>query len=313
MRLAGLRISSLIALSLLLAACQARSPASHAAADTTAVRQDLERMLTSHYQAFQDGDVPRWSAEMVDSVFLTAADPSPSLVTRQAVQEKMEREFGPARAAGITLSITPQSHEIWVSEDGRSAASTYELDYVSTYQKKSYPVKLRSTIVFAHDSVGWRILAAQYSRPLGMDTLFMAVVNGRIPAVPPIEAAASPGAGELSDQFRRDVADISKATLSANATIVLPGTVAVGQQEARSALVEWLGRPGNAQIASGIRAALAPSNTTGYVATNLNVPIYAGPESGVAPIRALVVYHLAGDHWEIVQAHFAVGLPSRGG
>ncbi|MEO8295713.1 MAG: nuclear transport factor 2 family protein [Gemmatimonadota bacterium] len=304
------RAAPLLLMTLLGIGCE-RQTAAGAAADTTAVRQELEQVLTTHYAAFEQGDVARWSDLMIDSVFLSAADPTPSLYTREAVREKMEREFGPARAAGITLSIRPESHEIWVSNDGRSAASTYELNYVSTYRNREYPVKLRSSILFERDSTVWKIAAAQYSRPLAKDTLFMAVMNGRIPSALPADGSVSSAAGEVADQFRRDVADVSKAALASNVVVVMPEGAAVGATAARMALLEWLGRPGNATVASGIRSDLTPSHNTGYVACTLNVPIYAGPESGIAPIRALVIYHLKGKQWEIIQAHFSVGLPSR--
>lgn len=314
MRIVRLLPSVLLLAPVLGSACKPGESSPAMAVDTVAARQEVEGLMTQHYAAFARGDVEGWTGVMADSVFLSAADPSPPAVGRNRVRDKMTAEFGPAFAAGLTLSVEPTAHEIWVSEDGKSAASSYELNYVSTFQNRAYPVQLRSSVLLARDSAGWRILAAHYSRPIGLDTLFLAVVNQRIPPAGFIAAdTSSAGAGELAKRFAQDLRDISLAPLAENVVVILPGGGMIkGAPAARAALVEWLGRPGNAgEAGTGLRAALAPSGATGWVATNLKVPIYAGPESGVAPIRALVIYHRARNQWEIVQAHFSVGLPSR--
>lgn len=313
MRPSRLLIAPLVLASLLGSACNPRKSTGMVVADTVAARQEVEQLMARHYAAFAKGDVDAWTQVMTDSVYLSAADPSPAVVGRRNVRNKMVAEFGPAFAAGLTLTIQPAAHAIWVSEDGRTSASSYELDYVSTFQNKSYPVRLRSSILLARDSAQWHILAAHYSRPIGQDSLFMAVVNQRIPPAGMVESGLPASSDDLMHHFNRDLADISVAPLARNVVLMMPGGgIIEGEQAARRALVEWLGRPGNAKNAgTGARAALSGSGTTGWVATNLNVPIYAGPESGVAPIRALVVYHRNKDRWEIIQAHFSVGLPSR--
>ncbi|MEO8199015.1 MAG: nuclear transport factor 2 family protein [Gemmatimonadota bacterium] len=304
-------ITTLMLAMLLTSGCKPRRSAGATAVDTVAARQSVEIFLAQHYAAFARGDVDYWTQVMADSVYLSTAEPASPVVGKSQVHARMAAEFGPALAVGVHIAITPAAHAIWISDDGRTAASTYELNYVSTYQNKSYPVHLRSSILMIRDSARWEILATHYSRPISQDTLFMALVNHQIPEAGRMEPAVSSTA--LDDQFRHDLADISKAPLADNVVLIMPaGGIVAGREAARNTLVEWLGRPGNAREAgTGLRAVLTPSGTAGWVAANLDVPIYAGPESGTAPVRVLMIYRQSQGKWEIIQGHFSVGLRSR--
>jgi len=300
-------VASLSVFAALSAACRQGSQGQ--AADTTAVRETIERFMADHYAAFQRGEVSAWSGHMAEQVLLIAADPAEALSGRAAVLAQMQKDFGPAFAAGLKLSIEPGAHTTWVNENGRSAATIYDLAYTATIQNRSYPLHLRSSSVLERDSGGWTIDAEHYSRPIQQDTLFLALMSNKVPEPASISGNVPPSADPVAAQFRADIADISQATLAPEVAVITPGGISRGAVDTRSTLIEWLGPPGSArEEGSGIRAALTSSPTVGWVATNLKVPVFAGPESAIATMRVLFVYHLKGKHWELMQGHISVGV-----
>jgi ketosteroid isomerase-like protein len=276
--------------------------------DLSAQRDSVTALLAARFSAFEQGRWDEWTRRMSDSVFLTAAEPGRALAGRDTILRAMQADYAPAFEAGLTTKLTPVRQQIWMDDSARVAAVTSELDYALNIQEQHLALKLRNTAVLSRDSAGWRVLVEHYSRPVAYDSLFTALVTRKVQAPAPLEQSVDPGAGELVEEFRRDLRDFAKAPMADSIVVVTPGEVVLGAALARKTLATWLGPPGNATTSSsGIRAGLAPSATTGWVATILFVPIFAGPESSVAPVRMLLVYHIAGDHWEIVEAHFSVG------
>jgi ketosteroid isomerase-like protein len=298
-------LASASLLVLLVAACQAGSPRS---VDRAAVRDAVERVMARHYTAFQRGDLSAWSAPMAEQVLLIAADPAEALSGRAAVLAQMQKDFEPAFAAGLKLSLEPGAHTIWVDEDGMTAATIYDLAYTATIENRSYPLHLRSSSILVRDSSGWIIQAEHYSRPIQHDSLFLDLMSNKVPRPVPIQGDIAPGAGPIVAQFRSDIADISQATPVAEVTVITPGGISHGVVDTRGTLIEWLGPPGSArEEGSGLRARLT-SPTVGWVATNLKVPVFAGPESAIATMRVLFVYHLEGTRWKLLQGHLSVGV-----
>lgn len=277
--------------------------------DTTAQRDSVTALLAGRFSAFEQGHWEDWTRHMTDSVFLTAADPGRAIAGRDSILRAMQADYAPAFAAGLTMKLTPAQQRIWMDDSARVAAVTSELDYSLNVQDQHLALKLRSTALLGRDSTGWQVLVEHYSRPVPYDTLFTALVTRRVQAPAPVEQSVDAGAGELVELFIGQLRDLSQAPMADSIVLVTPGEVVQGAALARKTLATWLGPPGNATrpSGSGIRASLAPGATTGWVATTLYVPIFAGPESSVAPVRVLLIYHIAGNHWEIVQAHFSVG------
>jgi ketosteroid isomerase-like protein len=276
---------------------------------TRAARRDsLKTFFAARYAAFEKGDWNTWVGQMADSAFLTPADPGRALSGRDSILAIMGADYAPAFAAGLTLHIAPDSADVWLDDSARVASVTSDLEYQVNIQGQQVPLKLRATTLLGRDSTGWKVLVEHYSRAVTYDSLFMALAGRQVPAPAAVGQSVEESAGELINQFRRDLKDFSKAAFAEDAVVVTPGEIVHGAQAVRTALTTWLGLPGNATEANtGMRARLAPEATTGWLATTLYVPIFAGPESSVAPVRTLLIYHVAGDHWEIVQAHFSVG------
>ncbi|MEP7324871.1 MAG: nuclear transport factor 2 family protein [Gemmatimonadota bacterium] len=300
-----------LAVTLLASGCQ--EPARRMDPAMAAARRDsLKAFFAERYSAFENGNWDAWVAQMGDSAFLTAADPGRSLSGRDSILAAMRSDYAPAFAAGLTMHVASDSQEIWMDDSARVAAVTADLDYQITIQGQHVPLTLRATTLLARDSVGWKVLVEHYSRQIAQDSLFLALAAHQVVGPAPVGQSVPESAGELVNQFRRDLKDFAKAALADSVVVVTPGEIARGAGPARAALTNWLGLPGNATEANtGVRTALAPGATTGWLATTLYVPIFAGPESLVAPIRVLLIYHIAGDHWEIVQAHFSVGWSPR--
>lgn len=306
---AGRIVITTLFLASLASGCRKASSSSVATVDTTAARASVDSAMRAHFAAFQQGDMAAWSSLMREDVFFTAADPAQVFVNRDTLQAEMTRSFTPAINAGLKVSVTPRESLVWVDSDGKSATASYDLDYNVELQGKSYPYRLRASYVLAKDTMGWQALAAQYSRPIGYDSLFMALGSHRIAGVHAVGGQIALPAGEIAHQFRADIRDISKAAFAPNAVVVSPGAIVQGAEAARQELKQWLGPPGSAtEPGDGIRSMLTPSATVGWVGTNLHVPIFAGPESIVTAMRALFVYRLANNRWEIVQANLSVGL-----
>jgi hypothetical protein len=300
---------------LLLAAgtgCKKPSGTAAVTVDTTAVRAQVDSTLRRHFTAFESGDMATWGGIFGPEVFFTAADPAQVYSGRDTLLTSMESSLRPSLEAGISIALRPMSDVIWVEADGRTAAATYELDYTVSYEKQVFPYRLRAAYLLERDTAGWRALASQYSRPITYDSLFMSLLSHKIPGVAPVGGQVPSSVGEVVQQFRADIRDISKASITPTAAVVTPGGLVHGPEQARAELAQWLGPVGNAtEPGDGIRAGLNPAGTVGWVATNLYVPVFAGPESAIAPMRALFVYHLAQDRWEIVQASLSVGLRER--
>jgi ketosteroid isomerase-like protein len=222
----------------------------------------------------------------------------------------MQADYAPAFAAGLVMHVVPSHQDIWLDDSAEAAVVTAELDYQIRIQEQDVPLKLRSTTVLLRepDSGAWKVAVEHYSRSMAYDSLFLQLVERKVQAPARVEEAIAPEAGELIARFRKDLRDFSEATLNDSAIVITPGEIARGAEAARSALRAWMGPPGNTtQSGSGIRAGMAPGGQVGWVITTAFTPIFAGPESSVAPVRVLVIYHLAGDHWEISQAHFSIG------
>lgn len=273
-----------------------------------AQRDSITALLAARFSAFEQGRWDEWTRRMADSVFLTAAEPGRALAGRDSILRAMQADYSAAFSAGLTLKLTPVRQQVWLDDSARVAAVTSELDYALNIQEQHLALKLRNTALLGRDSTGWRVLVEHYSRPVSYDSLFTALVTHKVQAPAPLQPSIEPGAGELVEQFHRDLRDLAQSPMADSVVVVTPGEVVQGAALARKTLTTWLGPPGNATLAStGTRAGLAPTATTGWIATILLVPIFAGPESSVAPVRVLLIYHIAGDHWEIVQAHFSVG------
>lgn len=295
------------ALVLLAAGCR-ESPARNDPATLAARRDSLKTFMGERFAAFEKGNWEAWTGQMADSAFLTAADPGRALSGRDSILAVMRADYGPSFAAGLTLHIAADSEDIWVDDSARVAAVTSDLDYQINIQDQHVPLKLRATTLLGRDSAGWKVLVEHYSRAMTYDSLFMALVGHQVRGPAGVGQSVTEAGGELIGQFRRDLKDFSRASFADHAVVVTPGEIVHGAVAVRTALTTWLGLPGNATEANtGMRTALAPGATTGWVATTLYVPIFAGAESSVAPVRVLIIYHIAGDHWEIVQAHFSVG------
>ena len=289
--------------------CSKGSSPPTTAVDTTAIRSSVDSMMRGHFAAFERGDLAGWTGIMADDVFLTAADPAEVFDSRDAALAEMKRDFTPAFQAGLKLSVRPRASFVWVENNGRTATATFDLDYTVSIANQTHPYRLRASYLLAGDTTGWQVLASQYSRPVSYDSLFMALAQRRIPTPAAGTGAVLPSAGEIAEQFRRDIKDISKANFASNAVVITPGSIVQGAEAASRELGQWMGPAGNViEPRNELRSQLTPSGTAGYVGTNLLIPVFAGPESLPAPMRALFVYRLGNNRWEIVQASLSVGL-----
>jgi len=279
--------------------------------DTAGIRAQVDSVMRNHFAAFQRGDVDGWSRILADDVFFTAADPANVFDNRDSVIARMRQDLGQVAQSGITLAIRPVSSRIWLTADGLTSGATYELDYSATYQTQTFNYRLRSSYLLERDTTGWKVLAAQYSRPVAYDSLFMNLVRHLVPGAAPIGGQVSSAVGEVVQRFRADVRDIRMADIAPGAVVVTPGSVASGS-DAKQELANWLGPVGNAtEPGNGLRGGLNRAGTVGWAATNLYVPVFAGPESAIAPMRAFFVYRLSGNRWELAQGSLSVGLKER--
>lgn len=303
-----IRVAFLLLLPGGLQGCKGGSGGTPLAVDTAAVRAEVDSAMRHHFAAFERGDLATWSALLDPAVFFTGADPADVFSHRDSVRAGIEADFGPAFGAGLTLSIKPVAAAIWTAPDGRTASAIYDLDYTATVGNRIIPYRLRAAYFLEHDSAGWTADAVQYSRPVSYDTLFMSLMLRRVPGAARVGGEVPSAAGEIVRQFRADIRDIGKVAFSPQTAVATPGSTLQGQA-AKAELARWLGPPGNAtEPGDGIRARLGAGSTTGWVATNLQVPVFAGPESAIAPLRALFIYRLGADRWELVQASLSVGL-----
>lgn len=303
---------SLLLVVLLASACQKKPGETAGQVDTTSIAAELDSTMRHHFSAFERGDIATWSSLLAEDVFFTAAGPADVFAGRNSARVKMEEDIGRVIGSGITLSIQPLSHLSWIADQGRTAGATYDLDYRVSYQEQRFSYRLRAAYLVERDTTGWKVLAAQYSRPVVYDTLFMALLQGIVPGTVGIGELVPAAAGDVVQRFRTDIRDIGQATIANDAAIVTPGALVKGPEQGRRELAQWLGPVGNANEAGdGVRGGLNSSGTVGWVATNLRVPVFAGPESVIAPMRALFVYRLAGTQWELVQASLSVGLKGR--
>lgn len=288
--------------------CSGGSAGSALAVDTAAVRAEVDSAMRRHFTAFEQGDLATWSTLLDPAVFFTGADPADVFSHRDSVRAGIQEDFGPAFGAGLTLSIKPVATAIWTAPDGRTASAIYDLDYTARVGNRTIPYRLRAAYFLEQDSAGWTADAVQYSRPISYDTLFMLLMSRGVPGAARVGGEVPSAAGEIVRQFRSDIRDINQVTFSSRTTVATPGSTLQGEA-AKAELARWLGPPGNAtEPGDGIRARLGAGSTTGWVATNLHVPVFAGPESAIAPIRALFMYRLGTDRWELVQASLSVGL-----
>lgn len=305
----AVRVAIIPSILLLLApACGKGSAGSASSVDTTAVRTEVDSVMRRHFAAFEKGDLATWTGMLDQAVFFSGGDPADVFSGRDSVLAGMQQDFGPAFSMGLTISIRPLSNTIWAAPDGQAAGATYDLDYTVTIADRTLPYHLRAAYFLKRDTTGWQALAAQYSRPIEYDSLFLALMSRRVPGAARVGGEVPSAAGEIVRQFRSDIKDIARASIAPEASVVTPGSIVRGET-AREDLARWLGPAGNAtEPGDGIRAGLSPGGTAGWVATNLHVPVFAGPESAIAPLRALFIYRLGKDRWEIIQASLSVGL-----
>jgi ketosteroid isomerase-like protein len=277
--------------------------------DTAALRAAVDSTMVDHFRAFEQGDMVRWSRILAEDVHFVQADPANVFASRDSARRKMEQDIGQVREMGIKLEIRPLNHWTWLASTGRAAGTTYDLQYEASYQNQRYSYRLRASYLLEEDSNEWKVCAAHYSSPIMYDTLFMALAQNRIQPLAGVAGQAPSGLDSLLLQFRSDLRDISTATIAANATVVSPGAIVQGGENGRRELAQWLGPAGSAaEHGGGIRGGVDESETIGWVAANLRVPVFAGPESAVAPMRALFAYRRTGSRWEIVQVSLSVGL-----
>lgn len=302
---------SLLLVVVLAPGCEKKPGEAAAQVDTARVAAELDSTMRHHFSAFERGDIATWSSILAEDVFFTAAGPDDVFASRKSARDKMQEDIGRVLESGITLSIQPLSHLTWLAHQGQTAGATYDLDYRVMYQEQRFSYRLRAAYLAERDSTGWKVLAAQYSRPVAYDTLFMALVRGIVPGTAGIGGPV-PAAGDVVQRFRADIRDIGQATIANDAAILTPGALVKGPEQGRRELAQWLGPVGNAnEPGDGLRGGLNSTGTVGWVGTNLRVPVFAGPETAIAPMRALFVYRLAGKRWELVQASLSVGFQER--
>ena len=304
--------ASLFLALVLLPGCDGPAAQALRLADTAGVRAEVDSVMRQHFAAFGRGDIESWSGILADSVFFTAADPANVFDNRDSVSAVMKRDLDRVAQSGITLAVRPSTSHIWVTGDGLTAGATSELDYSATYQARTFQYRLRSSYLLERDVTGWKVLAAQYSRPISYDSLFMSLVQHRVSNTVPTGGQASPALDTVVRQFRSDIRDISRATIAPQVTVLTPGSLATGREAAKRELAEWLGPVGSAtEQGTGLRAGVTRSGAVAWIATNVSVPVFAGPERAVAPMRAFFVYRRAGTRWELAQASLSVGMKER--
>jgi hypothetical protein len=121
------------------------------------IRIEVENVVRAHLAAFERGDFERWGARLAPNVFLTAADPAEVFAMREATLAEMHKDFDPAFAAGLKLSIQPQAIHIGASPDGLVAWSAAFLAYGVTIEAEAFEFNLRGP----DDPEGDEILARE--------------------------------------------------------------------------------------------------------------------------------------------------------
>lgn len=307
----GVAFSSLFLALVLASGCQRKAVKAAVSVDSIG-RKEVDSVLRSHFEAFQRGDIDAWSAILSPDVFFTAADPAGVFTTRDSISARMRQDLSRVAESGISLAIQPTDSRIWVTDDGQTAGATFALDYSVTYQARTFAYRLRSSYLLERDSAGWKALAVQYSQPVSYDTLFMLLVRHQIPAARPVGGQIPPAMAAIEQQFRSDIRDITAAAIMPSAAVVTPGGLITGSDQTRRELAQWLGPAGSVTAPEhGVRGGLNRRGSVGWLATNLYVPVFAGPENAVAPMRAFVVYRLQGNRWVLAQASLSVGMKDR--
>ncbi|MGH7449907.1 MAG: nuclear transport factor 2 family protein [bacterium] len=129
-------------------------------------KAEVEKFVLDHLAAFEAGDLDRWGAGMTDDIFMIAADPAEAIAGRAAILTELHKDFDPAFGAGLKLSIKPTFNSIGVSKDLNTAWTAHVLAYTIMFGADTIKFTLRNTNVLIKQNDRWRIVAANYSRPI---------------------------------------------------------------------------------------------------------------------------------------------------
>lgn len=273
--------------------------------------REVDVTVREHLAAFARGDFDTWGDSLAPNVFFVAADPEEVFSRREDAVAEMHRDFDFAFDEGLRIQIEPQSTHVGVASDGKLAWTAAPLRYTVRFQGESNSFVLRHTAVLSKTDQRWSILATQYSLTLPPPRILEALTGGYLPAPAIVGNARQTGAQSLFREFIHQLADLSRAVISPDASVFgpFPQESAKGKTEVRALFRKWTDRWGALYLRpDGIRAEFT-SEESGWVAANVEAKLpYAGQRIAL-PMRALFVYQKEQDQWAIVQAHLSVGIP----
>lgn len=306
---ANIRTAALLLLAAGAACRPAEPPRSAAAADSA--RAEAVRFADSGVARLARGDYDGWTRTMAREVLVFPANPGDALLGPAMVRARLEQSTRAAAQAGVELQINPGTTTVGMDPALVSAWTTTRLDYRLTVAGDTIRFPVRMTTLLARGDSGWRLEAAQFSRPVPPDSLAGAARAKAAGAPAELSGAVSPGADALVQRFRADLSEPGRASVDTAADGIGPGPddVARGAEAVRALIEEWNRRQRGIRVRPDrIRAILAPGGTSAWVAATFEGDLIAGESSVTVPYRALFGYRRDGTSWVLTQAHIGAAV-----
>ncbi len=293
--------------------CKAELSPPPAPAD--AIKAAITGLMQAQYAAIDKGDVDGWAVGLAPDVFFIGSAATEAIAGKDAVVADLKAVFGPAlqnggkfatKSAGLVIGVSPDLKAAWVAD---------ELEITITIGDQVMPLPFRITELFVEKDGQWLVVATAWSHAMSDADAFKAVGEGKLPAPAAIADQIDAGAEPLAEAFNATVNDVNAflATIPDRDDAFVFGTAAEEKIPGGANIKAAFGQLVQALSVTttkngGVRAGIAPSGTTGYIAANLDFGATVEGNKVTVPYRFMGVYINEEGAWKLVQVHFSIGM-----
>ncbi|MBI3185862.1 MAG: nuclear transport factor 2 family protein [Myxococcales bacterium] len=284
--------------------------------------EQLRKLARRAYAALAEGELESWAGHAAGDAHVFGLGPGDAYVRPESCVEEARRQLIPIGLVGDSLHAKGSEVKVGVAPGGQSA---WLWDFPVMEQRGEGGVKGRWKVrLTAHaylDGKSWRLDAVHASVGYPNEDLYRPSAGENLGAPAELSNDVPPDAEPLVEGVKRLVGDpkLKIERTSDRDEVVLIGTDAAEVFEGGKSFKEWARAQlpqlekavFSMKLAPGVRARVAPSGETGWVAGNVVLTLGTGKKAlTLPPFRGLFIFLRDGEEWSLVSDHQSVGVPT---
>jgi ketosteroid isomerase-like protein len=289
-------------------ACATTSGALHPK-DAKTARDQVTALLAAQEAALTAGDFATMATYLTPDATWVGPRAEQALAGRDAVKTALAGHL-----AGKKIAVSASAPRVGLAADGRSAWASEDLSLTIGDDADQIPTRLTAFLV--DDGKVWKIAAEEFSVGVPNEKAFDLAAKGQLATPAALPDAAPPGTEALVAAWKQGMADpVAWAKSFANRDDAFvygsaPGENVSGGQAIQQTFADQSAKYKiKMEPLGGLRAAVARSGASGYVAGNVALTVDSGDGKTVTQeFRVMLVYLKDGASWRPVLAHFSNGM-----